>query len=269
MDVKQVMKYLIVKKNIKDTFVPVKIIYTIEPEIISSIVKATNRQTPVPEEAFIALGKYHKELQLLISKYSEEMSLEMFYERRSGETHDIKDMKGKYQIVTLHGLIRAVKSVYFQKPNFVYKNNPANILRIDSKKLFNKNHKYEIYYIGSYLFLKFVYMQQQGIFLRKDYKIRYYIIMTARCLLAGKLSVPNFESKEMEIECKNIIDKLKNESDQYFIDARDVVYKTLEECKCNNIGIQETLKSDSFCEKFKENIRKSLNENGQKNEAKI
>lgn len=257
------------KENVKNIFVPVKIIYTIEPEIISGIVKATNRQSPVPEEAFIALGAYHKELQLLISKYSEEMPLEMFYERRAGESHDIKDMKGKYQIVTLHGLIRAVESVYFQKPNFVYKNNPANMLKIDSKKLFDRNHKHEIYYIGAYLFLKFVNMQQQGKFSSKDYRIRYYIIMAARCLLAGKLSVPPFESKEMEIECKNIIDKLKNGSDQYFIDAKNIVYKTLEECKYNNIGVRETLKSDSFCEKFKENIRRNLNERAQKNEAKI
>ena len=36
-------------------FVPIKIIYTTDTEIISSIVKATNRQSPVPEEAFVAL----------------------------------------------------------------------------------------------------------------------------------------------------------------------------------------------------------------------
>lgn len=256
------------KENIKDVFVPIKIIYTIEPDIISSIVKATNRQSPVPEEAFVALGTYHKELQLLFSKYSEEMPLQMFYERRAGESHDIRDMKGRYQVVTLHGLIRAVESVYFQKPNFVYKNNPANILKIDSKKLFDKNHKHELYYIGAYLFLKFVYMQQQKIFSSKDYKIRYYIIMVARCLLAGSLSVPHFASKEMKIECNNIIEKLKNESDQYFINAKDIINKTLEECKCKGCGIQETLKSDKFCEKVKENIRMNLNEKGQKSISK-
>ena len=42
-------------------FVPIKIIYTTDTEIISSIVKATNRQSPVPEEAFVVLNKYHKE----------------------------------------------------------------------------------------------------------------------------------------------------------------------------------------------------------------
>ena len=93
--------------------------------------------------------------------------------------------------------------------------------------------------------------------------------MAARCLLVGKLSVPHFESKEMEIECKNIINKLKNESDQYFIDAKNIVYETLEDFKYNNIGVQETLKSNSFCEKFKENIVSNLNERGQKNEAKF
>ena len=48
------------KEFASDILVPVKIIYTTDSDIISSIVKATNRQSPVPEEAFIALGKYHK-----------------------------------------------------------------------------------------------------------------------------------------------------------------------------------------------------------------
>lgn len=65
------------KKYASEIFVSIKIIYTIDPDIISHIVKATNRQSPVSEEAFVALDKYHKELQLLFSEYSKEMPLEM------------------------------------------------------------------------------------------------------------------------------------------------------------------------------------------------
>lgn len=115
------------KQHVSDIFVPVKIIYTTDIDIISSIVKATNRQSPVPEEAFVALDKYHKNLQMLFSERSKEMPLGMFYERRSGEEDDIKDKMGAYQIVTLHGMIRAFVSVYLQKPNIVYGTNPANI----------------------------------------------------------------------------------------------------------------------------------------------
>lgn len=43
------------KEYASDIFVPIKIIYTTNSDIISHIVKATNRQSPVPEEAFVAL----------------------------------------------------------------------------------------------------------------------------------------------------------------------------------------------------------------------
>ena len=117
------------KEVAADIYVPVKIIYTTDTDIISNIVKATNRQSPVPEEAFITLNKYHKELQLLFNQYSKEMPLELFYERRSGEENDIREKYGDYQIVTLHGIVRAFESVYFQNPHIILKTNPANILK--------------------------------------------------------------------------------------------------------------------------------------------
>src|SRR5690606_26208404 len=46
-----------------DLFIPIKLIHTQNNEVISRIVKATNRQTPVPDEAFVALDKYHQNLQ--------------------------------------------------------------------------------------------------------------------------------------------------------------------------------------------------------------
>lgn len=200
-----------------DIFVPVKIIYTTDTDIISSIVKATNRQSPVPEEAFVALNKYHKELQLLFSEYSKEMPLEMFYERRSGEADDIKEKKGQYQIVTLHGIIRAFESVYCQNPNMVYGTNPANILKSQSNRLFCKSHKQEIYYLASYLFVKFVSMQQEGIFSRHDYALRFYVIMVVRALMIGEMKVPDLSSNAMDKENKKMILLLKSDVDSYFI----------------------------------------------------
>lgn len=165
------------KSYASDILVPIKIIYTTDADIISSIVKATNRQSPVPEEAFVALNKYHKELQLLFGEYSKDMPLEMFYERRSGEEDDIKEKKGAYQVVTLHGIIRAFESVYCQNPNMVYGRNPANILKSQNEHLFCKSHKPEVYYLASYLFVKFVSMQQSEKFSKHDYALRFYVMM--------------------------------------------------------------------------------------------
>lgn len=247
------------KKYASDIFVPIKIIYTTDVDIISSIVKATNRQSPVPEEAFIALNKYHKELQLLFSEYSKDMPLEMFYERRSGEEDDIKEKKGAYQVVTLHGIIRAFESVYCQNPNIVYGMNPANILRSQKEKLFCKDHKQEIYYLASYLFVKFVYMQQNGVFSKHDYGLRFYVIMVVRALMAGKVNVPDLSSRAMDKENKEIIKILKAEdSDSYFIRAKQIIENVLNGQEYSKKKRYEVLKSADFCKKIKESVEKIL-----------
>lgn len=243
------------KDHVKDILIPIKIIYTIDPDLISSIVKATNRQSPVPEEAFVALDKYHKELQLLFSEYSKEMPLEMFYERRSGEEDSIREKKGKYQVVTLHGIIRAVQSVYFQSPNIVYVTNPANILKNQNEKLFCKDHKPEIYYISSYLFVKFIRMQQEGVFLRRDYVTRFYVIMVVRALMAGTLNVPELNSKAIENENKRIIEILKSDSDEYFVAAKSIIEKTILEDSFKGKEKYDVMRSVEFCKRVKENTK--------------
>jgi hypothetical protein len=247
------------KQYVSDIFVPVKIIYTTDIDIISSIVKATNRQSPVPEEAFVALNKYHKELQLLFSEYSKEMPLEMFYERRSGEEDDIKEKKGAYQVVTLHGIIRAFESVYLQNPNMVYGTNPANILRSQREQLFCKDHKAEIYYLASYLFVKFVNMQQNGLFSKHDYVLRFYVIMVVRDLILGTLDVPDFSSGAMEKENKKMIEVLKTDVDNYFIDAKEIVIAVLKRDEFAEKKRYDVLRSTEFCKKVKDRIAEVLN----------
>lgn len=246
------------KEYASDILVPIKIIYTTDSDIISSIVKATNRQSPVPEEAFVALNKYHKELQLLFCEYSKEMPLEMFYERRSGEEDDIKEKKGIYQVVTLHGIIRAFESVYCQNPNIVYGTNPANILRSQSEHLFCKEHKPESYYLASYLFVKFVNMQQKGMFSKHDYILRFYVIMVVRALMMGTMNAPELSSAAIEKENKKMIAILKTDADSYFIDAKKIIMDVLNRKEYSDKKRYDVLRSVDFCKKVKEQVEKVL-----------
>ncbi len=70
------------KEEAKDILIPIKIIHTTDSELIAMIVRASNRQTMVPDEAFITMEAYHKRLQDIFETYSKEMTLKLFYERR-------------------------------------------------------------------------------------------------------------------------------------------------------------------------------------------
>ena len=190
----------------KDILVPIKIIHTTDSDVISMIVKSTNRQTPVPTEAFVALEKYHKHLQQTFEEYSKEMPLAVFYERRSGELALRKNSENCYEVATLHSIIRSATSVYFQEPYIVYNNNPANILKNRQNKLFQDDHPYEIYYLSHYLFANFQDLSSKGEFNGFIYKLRFYIIMVARCILANKTTCGLLSSKEIRQETKLIAD---------------------------------------------------------------
>jgi len=188
----------------RDILVPVKIIHTTDADVISMIVKSTNRQTPVPTEAFVALETYHKHLQQVFEEYSKEMPLPVFYERRSGELALKKASENCYEVATLHSIIRSATSVYFQEPYIVYNNNPANILKNRYNKLFQEEQPCEIYYLSYYLFANFLELSNinKSVFNGFVYKLRFYIIMVARCILANTSTCPAMNSKDMKAELR-------------------------------------------------------------------
>lgn len=210
----------------KEILVPIKIIHTTDLELISMIVKATNRQTPVPKEAFIALERYHRLLQEAFEAYSKEMPLQIFYERRSGEFQFLEKSLLQYQVVNLHSMIRGITSVYFKEAYIVHNNNPANILRNRSERLFNEDHKLEIYYISNYLLAMFIVLQKQKILHQKDYSFKYYIVMVVRSLLAKNNEIKAFNSGSIDKEAKSIIQILKTNQklvEESFINAKEIV----------------------------------------------
>ena len=228
--------------------VPIKLIATEDPDFISKVIRSTNRQSPVPDEAFITLENYHKQLQILFEQYSNEMPLKIFYERRMHEGDDISAKDSSYNIVKLHGIIRTVTSVYFKEAYVVHNNNPANILRNRRNKLFSENHPYDIYYIASYLFEEFQNLQKKGIFSSKDYIFRNYIIMVTRMLMVKSTAVPPFDSKQMKKECSMLIEMLKGDCSEFYIKARRIIDKVAKQPAFNQYLNRFLVLKPDFCD---------------------
>lgn len=238
------------KKHAKEILVPIKIIHTNDIDLISKIVKATNRQTPVPKEAFITLERYHKLIQEIFETYSKEMPLQIYYERRSGEFQFLERKLLSYQIINLHSLIRGITSVYFQDAYVVHNNNPANILRNRADKLFNEDHKLEVYYISNYLLALLSVLQYNKKMSVQDLKMKYYIVMVVRSLLAGKTKVGMLNSEETEKEAKRIISILKTDqkkAENAFTNAHTIITQSINEYrKGKDIFLERILRDPEF-----------------------
>lgn len=239
------------KDKIGDILIPIKIIHTTDSNLIAMIVKASNRQTPVPDEAFIAMEEYHKKLQDIFDAYSIEMPLKLYYERRSGEFDFLERRPRRFQIISLHGLIRAVTSVYFANAYVVYNNNPVNILKNRKNQLFLDDHIPEIYYISNYLLAEFNYLNYRKKFGRDENGIRFYVPMVARCLLTKKMQIPKFNSNDAKKETAHIISFLKQnavETENAFMESVKIINKSFSIFKNQNPEMtkMEILKSQKF-----------------------
>jgi hypothetical protein len=68
-----------------ELWIPIKLIHTNNFDLIKRIVRATNRQSQVPDEAFISVEKFHERLKDFYKIKSKTSKIKLFYEQRKGE----------------------------------------------------------------------------------------------------------------------------------------------------------------------------------------
>jgi len=102
------------KNLLDDTSVPVKMIEAEDRELINDIVRATNRQTEVKDEAFEVLKDFHKKLERFFSSIEADPNNRLVYERRKRQYAD--SVYTTKNIVTLTLLIGGFVSCFLDNP---------------------------------------------------------------------------------------------------------------------------------------------------------
>jgi hypothetical protein len=201
------------RDNLKDSAalsVPVKIIHTKSSELISMLIRSTNRQTPVPDEAFVSLEKFHKRLQEYYRVTSTTAPEKLYYERRSREFSNSNERIERPRIISLHSLIRSFTSIILGEPQLVMSNNPNSILKEHASKLFVEGQSYAPYYLSSMLLFLFYKLQHENIINNKYALSRYWICWIAYTLAAKKPETGALNSRKFEQDCEAIVDSFKD-----------------------------------------------------------
>lgn len=97
-----------------DTSIPVKMIEATDRELINEIVRATNRQTEVKDEAFEVLGEFHKKIERFFESIEAAPERKLVYERRKRQYAD-SALTAK-NIVTLTFLTNSFVSCFLENP---------------------------------------------------------------------------------------------------------------------------------------------------------
>jgi hypothetical protein len=97
-----------------DTSLPVKLIEPEDRELVNEIVRATNRQTEVKDEAFVVLADFHKRLERFFLSAEAEQEYKLVYERRKRQYADTA--YSSQNIVTLTFLTNSFVSCCLENP---------------------------------------------------------------------------------------------------------------------------------------------------------
>lgn len=195
------------KDHIDDNiYVTLKLIVTEDENLISKIIRATNRQTAVKEEDLIAYTEFQKKLEDFFKSFDDKDKL--YYERRSKQYND-SEINSKL-IVDKSTLIKSVASFYFEKPHLATRYFGRLFKEFD-EQLFKDSHKLYPYYVSALLYkrLESKFSNSNKEIDNKYRKLRYFMLMMLR-LEFDKSKAPNFESKKIDNYCEKVLSEFNN-----------------------------------------------------------
>ena len=211
--------------------IPVKIVHSESPELVNSVIRSTNRQTQVLDEAFESLKEFHKQLQEFYDTYKDADRL--YYERRTHEYDDQVGLK-RQNIITLTNQLKSYMSMFLGEPHSMMRYY-GELLKNNKDRLFQPDHKLIAYYTAAKTLHSVDRAMANGIVDMKKWKLyRYHILLIIQTIMSerkGVKAIPRPNSREMERLCKSILDVIENK--KYFTAvlhiAEDILQKTLNE----------------------------------------
>lgn len=195
------------RKHLSDyAAIVIKIISTDNKNITDAIVKSTNRQTPVMNEAFETLRDFHKKLELVYQSY--ESQYKLYYERRSKQ-YDAQDIN-KNKVISFPYQTKAYIAVFLGEPHSTHRYY-GELLRAYSRRIYKDDDILEQYCVASmYVYIVDEFMRHNVNFIEFK-KYRYHIALLLR-FRAYKNELPASNSRAMKECCDKLYSKIKDAS---------------------------------------------------------
>lgn len=136
--------------DINQISIVVKLIATKDNEISNEIVKGTNRQSIVLEEAFECTKKFHKDLERFFNDYVSDFQDKIYYERRAKQ-YSYNPLIKPTQKINLRILTQYFIGALMEKPHLSHKHESV-LLKKYINEIFQEGHSKLPYFAISYAF---------------------------------------------------------------------------------------------------------------------
>lgn len=189
-----------------DMMLPIKIVCTDNPELITDVIRTTNRQTQVLDEAFESLKTFHKQLQDFYNSFKN--TDRIYYERRSHEYDNNADKVKRSNIVSMTIQLYAFISMFMGEPHSVHRYY-GEILKAYRQKVFQPEHILFAYYVSAWTLHKIENSIREGEVKGRFRKYRYHFLFMIQIYIRKNLKMkelPRMNSNAMDRFCKKIYD---------------------------------------------------------------
>lgn len=194
--------------DIRSVPLNVKIISTLDQEITNEIVRGTNRQNIVMDEAFEATKTFHKNLEDFFNHFNSEFPEKIFYERRAKQYTHIPSIKQTHKI-NLRILTQFFIGMYLDKPHLSHRHE-SYLIKEFSNYLFVEHQSKLPYFTAAYSFFQLEKIFREQISFNKFKPYKAHLLMIFRQIISGNAPSLNLE-KQIDDHSNKIIDILKDE----------------------------------------------------------
>lgn len=213
-----------------DLFVPIKIIHTEDEDVSQSIIRSTNKQTPVEENDLLALTQFQRDLEDYYRGFPEEMRL--YYERRAKQYASQSGLE-KGRITSIGSQLKSFASMFLNLPNQASRYQ-GTLLKSVQGQVFQKDHKPDCYFLAALAQYRFeVLARRLPVNERGIKSFRYYLLLAFRYRYE-EFEFPGAGNKKVSRYCGSLIKNLKtlDDSKQTFDECSRIVKDAL-----NNQGL--------------------------------
>jgi len=195
-------------QDITEVPLVVKIIATHDSEITNQIVRGTNRQNIVYDEAFEATKPFHKDLE----SYFESLKFNnttYYYERRSRQFQNYPNVK-QFQKINFRSLIQSFVAFHIGSPHIAHRHESVLIKSV-GKSIFQNNQSKHPYYVSSIVSSVLDQELAKDTTLKKNYsRFKFHILLIIKTLLSEENIDINHE-KLIDKQCKDIMCKFEKD----------------------------------------------------------
>ena len=196
-------------------FVPVKLVATGDSQVITDVIRATNRQTAVLPEALESLSDFHKNLEefYVVREDTRPVLDRVYYERRSKQY--FLDKINPRNIVTLTAQIKSFVAMFLNEPHS-HPRYYGELLKSYKERLFVDDHKAAPYYASGVSLLVIEKLLGFNIIDRKWRGYKHHLLMLIRMLISG-YDMPKLNSDRITDYSLKVADTLRGEDGKTYI----------------------------------------------------